>query len=109
MFRGPRGSGKTSVARILAKAANCENLKGFTTCGKCTGCRYALHDSEEIDAASNRGIDDIKELIDTEGLDDKELLANDKVALRPVRQAGRPPKWSFNAPIGPSVCCRRTA
>lgn len=65
LFRGPRGSGKTSVARILAKAANCENLKGFTACGKCTGCRYALHDSEEIDAASNRGIGDVKELIDT--------------------------------------------
>ena len=65
LLRGPRGSGKTSVARIICKAANCENLHGFTACGECNGCRYALHDARELDAASNRGIDDIKELVST--------------------------------------------
>jgi len=63
LLRGPRGSGKTSVARILCRVANCEYLQGFTACGKCNGCRYALHDANELDAASNRGIDVIKELI----------------------------------------------
>jgi len=64
LLRGSRGSGKTSVARILCKAANCEQLKGFTACGVCNGCKFALHDAVELDAASNRGIDDIKELLD---------------------------------------------
>ena len=64
LLRGSRGSGKTSVARILCKAANCEQLKGFTACGACNGCKFALHDAIELDAASNRGIDDIKELLD---------------------------------------------
>ena len=63
LLRGARGSGKTSVARILCKAANCEQLKGSTACGTCNGCKFALHDAIELDAASNRGIDDIKELI----------------------------------------------
>jgi DNA polymerase-3 subunit gamma/tau len=65
LLRGSRGSGKTSVARILCKAANCEQLKGFTVCGTCNGCKFALHDAIELDAASNRGIDAIKELLDT--------------------------------------------
>ena len=64
LLRGSRGSGKTSIARILCKAANCEQLKGSTVCGTCNGCKFALHDAIELDAASNRGIDDIKELID---------------------------------------------
>ena len=63
LFRGPRGSGKTSVARILCKAVNCENLQGFMPCDACEGCKYALYDAEELDAASHRGIDDMKELI----------------------------------------------
>ena len=65
LLRGSRGSGKTSVARILCKAVNCEHLKGFTACGECNGCKFALHDAIELDAASNRGIDAIKDLIDT--------------------------------------------
>jgi len=65
LLRGPRGSGKTSIARILAKAVNCEQLKGFTACGFCTGCKFALHDAVELDAASHRGIDAVKNLIDT--------------------------------------------
>ena len=64
LLRGPRGSGKTSIARIVCRAANCEDLKGFTSCGTCTGCEFALRDAIELDAASNRGIDDIQALIE---------------------------------------------
>ncbi|HLC30574.1 MAG TPA: DNA polymerase III subunit gamma/tau, partial [Dehalococcoidia bacterium] len=66
LFCGPRGTGKTSTARILAKAVNClTNGKG-EPCGTCTMCEAITQgralDLVEIDAASNRGIDDIREL-----------------------------------------------
>jgi len=68
LFSGLRGSGKTSTARIFAKALLCE--KGATShpCGTCTHCTMAMDNSHmdiiEMDAASNRGIDDIKDLIE---------------------------------------------
>lgn len=66
IFCGPRGIGKTSVARIMAKAVNCQNPKDGNPCNKCPSCmsinsQTAL-DIIEIDAASNRGIDEIREL-----------------------------------------------
>lgn len=63
LFTGPRGTGKTSVAKILARTINCENLKDCTPCGKCNNCLEKQSvDIVEIDAASNNGVDEIREL-----------------------------------------------
>jgi DNA polymerase-3 subunit gamma/tau len=68
LFSGLRGSGKTSTARIMAKALVCTNAPTSKPCEVCEGCKsaneYRHLDIIEMDAASNRGIDDIKELIE---------------------------------------------
>jgi DNA polymerase-3 subunit gamma/tau len=70
LFHGPRGSGKTTIARIFAKAVNCQNRKekDFEPCNKCDSCLEIMAgrslDLIEIDAASHRGIDEIRELRD---------------------------------------------
>ncbi len=69
LFTGPRGVGKTSLARIIAKAMNCIGGPREEPCGECENCRAidsgSFVDVIEIDAASTRGIDDIRELTET--------------------------------------------
>lgn len=66
LFTGPRGTGKTSTARLMAKAINCTDLKGTEPCNQCEICTDIndgrLIDLIEIDAASNRGIDEMRDL-----------------------------------------------
>jgi DNA polymerase-3 subunit gamma/tau len=68
IFAGPKGTGKTSISKIFAKAINCENYKNGDACGECNNCKIInegkTQDILEIDAASNNGIDDVKNLIE---------------------------------------------
>ena len=68
LFTGSRGTGKTTCAKILAKAVNCLDSHNGNPCGKCEACRGiddgSILDVVEMDAASNRNIDDIRQIID---------------------------------------------
>ena len=78
LFNGPRGVGKTTIARLIAKGVNCLNSEDVTDspCGVCENCveisKGISMDMVEIDAASNRGIDEIREL-------------KEKINYRPVK------------------------
>ena len=66
LFYGPRGTGKTSIAKIFARTINCENNNNAIPCEECNSCLYSINpgcpDIIEIDAASNNGVDEIREL-----------------------------------------------
>ena len=68
LFTGTRGTGKTSVAKILARAVNCEHPVDGSPCGECETCRNIASGTSmnviEIDAASNNGVENIREIID---------------------------------------------
>lgn len=66
LFCGPRGTGKTTLAKIFARAINCENPQNGSPCGKCAACKALKEgaglDIYEIDAASNNGVDEMRDL-----------------------------------------------
>lgn len=68
LFCGTRGTGKTTIAKIFAKAVNCENPVDGSPCGECKSCKAIASGSSmnviEIDAASNNGVDNIREIVD---------------------------------------------
>ena len=68
LFSGPRGTGKTSTAKLLAKAINCTNLVDGKICDECENCRLIRENNHpdvvEIDAASNNGVDEVRDLIE---------------------------------------------
>ena len=68
LFCGTRGTGKTSIAKIFARAVNCENLRDGSPCGECASCRAILAGASmnviEIDAASNNGVDSVRQIVE---------------------------------------------
>src|SRR5438045_662544 len=97
LFTGPRGTGKTSTARILAKMVNCENGPTPEPCGKCEQCLRIADGSHldvvEIDAASHGGVDDAREL--RERAPTAPALGREKVYI--IDEAQRLSREAFDA------------
>lgn len=89
LFSGPRGTGKTSTAKIFAKAINCKSIVNGEPCGTCDICSDGNPDIIEIDAASNNGVEEIRELRDkigyTPAFSDYKVYIIDEVHMRVTR------------------------
>src|SRR5499425_1022563 len=101
IFSGARGVGKTTTARILAKALNCIQGPTVTPCGVCDSCREIAAgnavDVLEIDAASNRGIDEVRELRETV----RYLPARDRYKVFIIDEVHMLTTEAFNALLKP--------
>lgn len=98
LFCGSRGTGKTTLARLFAKALNCQNpVSGYDPCNQCVSCREIMAGSSmdvlEIDGASNRGIDDIRQINETIGF----TAASGKYKIYIIDEVHMLTKEAFNA------------
>ncbi len=97
LFTGPRGTGKTSIAKIYAKILNCEHLENLRPCEKCTSCMQINNNQNidviEIDAASNSGVGEIREIRNKVSL----VPSNSKYKIYIIDEVHMLTKEAFNA------------
>lgn len=95
LFSGPRGTGKTTIAKIIARLVNCQHLIDSKPCGKCYNCVNFNNSNDvvEIDAASNNGVDEIRELRDKINL----VPSNSKYKVYIIDEVHMLTNQAFNA------------
>lgn len=97
LLSGPRGTGKTTVAKIFASAANCASPANGNSCGNCASCQATMSgyntDIIEVDAASNNGVDNVRQIID----ESKYLPQNGKYRVYIIDEVHMLSQSAFNA------------